>query len=73
MVAAPFPIDPTGNWTDFWQDDNGNGTWNLKQQRDHNMVNEIDVDEVRGDADNPITQNPGAAWADPVYAAAGCP
>ena len=35
------------------------------------MVNEIDTDEVHGDADNPITQNPGAAWADPVHDAAG--
>ena len=71
MVAAHPHIDPTGNWTDFWQDDNGDGTWDLKQQRDHNMVNEIDTDEVHGDADNPITENPGAAWADPVYDAAG--
>ena len=37
--------DPTGNWAGFDQDDNGEGTWDLEQDREHNMVNEIDVDE----------------------------
>ena len=66
-----FTLDPTGNWAEFWQDDKGDGTWDLKQQRDHNHVNEIDTDDVHGDADNPITETTGTAWADPVYDAAG--
>ena len=69
MVAAHLHIDPTANWTDYVQ--KNSGTTVLDQQRDHNMVNEIDTDEVHGDADNPITENPGTAWADPVYDAAG--
>ena len=54
-------LDPTGNWTDFWQDDNGDGTWNLKQQREHNEVNET----------TEITATSGPAWADPVHDRAG--
>jgi hypothetical protein len=47
------------------------GTTVLNQQRAHNHVNEIDTDDTHGDADNPITETTGTAWADPVYDAAG--
>ena len=35
------------------------GTTVLDQDRDHNHANEIDTDDVHGDADNPITGIPG--------------
>ena len=69
--AQQWDLDPTGNWAGFDQDDNGNGTWDLEQHREHNHVNEIDTDDVHGDADNPITETTGTAWADPVHDAAG--
>jgi hypothetical protein len=50
---------------------NNSGTTVLDHDRDHNHVNEIDTDDVHGDADNPITETTGSAWADPVYDAAG--
>jgi hypothetical protein len=61
--------DPTGNWTDYIQ--KTSGTTVLDQDRDHNHVNEIDTDDTHGDADNPITETTGTAWADPVHHAAG--
>ena len=60
-----FTLDPTGNWTDYIQ--KTSGTTVLDQDRDHNHVNEIDTDDTHGDADNPITEDPGTAWADPVH------
>jgi len=54
-------IDPTGNWTRFNQDDNGDGTWELVQSRTHNPVNEITA----------IGETTGPVWRDPAYDAAG--
>ena len=64
-----FTLDPTGNWTGYVQ--KTSGTTILDHDREHNKVNEIDTDDVHGDADNPITETTGTAWADPVYDAAG--
>ncbi|NQT40548.1 MAG: RHS repeat-associated core domain-containing protein [Planctomycetes bacterium] len=39
--AEDWALDPTGNWSTYKQDTNGNGTWNLTQSRTHNKANEI--------------------------------
>ncbi|MGE0377508.1 MAG: hypothetical protein AB7I48_24080 [Planctomycetaceae bacterium] len=39
--AQCWTLDETGNWSGFRSDDNGNGVWNLEQERTANMVNEI--------------------------------
>ncbi len=39
--AQEWSLDPTGNWTAFKQDDDGNTTWDLNQPRTHNKANEI--------------------------------
>jgi len=54
-------LDPTGNWTHLWQDDNGDATWDLKQDRTHNKVNET----------TEITATSGTNWVDPVHDKAG--
>uniref|UniRef100_UPI001386A256 RHS repeat domain-containing protein n=1 Tax=Roseimaritima sediminicola TaxID=2662066 RepID=UPI001386A256 len=56
-LAQCWTLDPTGNWSHYRQDDNGNGTWNLIQDRTANTVNEIT------DIDNPS----GTPWATPAY------
>jgi len=59
-TSAPIQsaLDPTGNWSKFNQDDNGDGTWELTQARTHNVVNEL-------------TGYTSGAWATPAYDAAG--
>ncbi len=65
-------LDPLGNWTNFWQDDDGNGTWNLKQSRVHNHANEIDVDDDHTNTPGAsITAATGTNWFDPKYDAPG--
>ena len=59
--AQEWSLDPTGNWSGFKQDDNGDTTWNLDQSRTSNKVNEITA----------ITETTGPAWADPAYDKAG--
>jgi hypothetical protein len=39
--AQCWTLDSTGNWQGFREDDGGNGTWDLIQQRSANAVNEI--------------------------------
>ena len=34
-------LDPTGNWKEFNEDSDGNGTYDLEQTRDANAANEI--------------------------------
>ena len=36
-----WALDSLGNWTTFKQDDDGNSTWDLDQDRTHNDANEI--------------------------------
>ncbi len=55
------PLDATGNWQGFRQDDDGNGNWDLIQARTANTVNEI----------TGISESTGPTWATPAYNAAG--
>jgi hypothetical protein len=65
-----FTLDPTGNWSGYLQ--KTSGTTVLDQDRDHNHVNEIDVDDDHGNAAGAsITASTGINWADPTYDAAG--
>jgi RHS repeat-associated protein len=41
VFAQAWTFDPTGNWDNFKQDNDGNGTWDLNQNRTHNKANEI--------------------------------
>jgi len=60
-LAQCWTMDETGNWDQFRQDDNGNGTWNLEQSRTANKVNEItDIDETTG-----------PTWTTPAYSPTG--
>lgn len=59
--AECWSLDATGNWNEYRQDSDGDGTWDLEQEREANSVNEI----------TDITNSVGAAWAQPAYNAAG--
>lgn len=59
--AQCWTLDETGNWNGFRQDDDGNGTWDLKQTRASNSVNEV----------TEISALAGTTWATPEYDAAG--
>ena len=56
-----WSLDATGNWRNFFEDSNGDGTWDLAQVRVSNPVNEI----------TGITNTSGAAWVTPAYNRAG--
>ena len=67
--AQEWTLDALGNWTNFKQDDDGNG-WDLDQDREHNSVNEIDNDDDHETAPvNAITGSPN--WVDPEHDEAG--
>ncbi|WP_153559327.1 RHS repeat-associated core domain-containing protein [Roseimaritima sediminicola] len=56
-LAQCWTLDPTGNWSHYRQDDNGDGTWDLIQDRTANTVNEItDIDNLSG-----------TPWTTPAY------
>lgn len=55
--AEDWDLDPTGNWSGFQSDDNGDGTWDLVQNRTANPVNEI----------TGITETTGPSWVTPAY------
>ncbi len=59
--AQCWSLDATGNWKKFLEDADGNGTWNLEQERTANPVNEI----------TDITESAGPSWATPAYNRAG--
>jgi RHS repeat-associated protein len=59
--AQCWTLDSTGNWQGFREDDTGNGTWDLIQQRAANAVNEI----------SGITETAGPSWVTPAYSRAG--
>ncbi len=59
--SQDWTLDQLGNWDNLQQDDTGNGTADLDQDRTHNDVNEITA----------ITATTGANWVDPVYDVAG--
>lgn len=56
-----WSLDQVANWTGFDEDDDGDGTDELVQTRDHNKVNEI----------TDITNNTGVSWIEPAYDDAG--
>jgi RHS repeat-associated protein len=59
--AQCWTLDSTGNWQGFREDDDGNGTWDLIQQRAANPVNEI----------SNISETAGPSWVTPAYSRAG--
>ena len=59
--AQQWSLDPTGNWSAFKEDDDGDSSWDLEQSRTSNTVNEI----------SDITETSGPAWATPAYNRAG--
>jgi RHS repeat-associated protein len=48
VFGQAWTFDQTGNWANFKQDDNGDGTWDLNQNRTHNLANEIATIQVWG-------------------------
>ncbi|MEM9659525.1 MAG: hypothetical protein AAF961_14290, partial [Planctomycetota bacterium] len=56
-----WTLDQLGNWEEFEDETNGDGTFDLEQERTHLDANEIDT----------ITASPGTDWADPIYDKAG--
>ncbi|QGQ25646.1 hypothetical protein F1728_24495 [Gimesia benthica] len=61
QFAECWSLDQTGNWSNYRQDDTGNGTWDLNQSRTNNKVNEI----------TDITESAGPSWVTPAYNKAG--
>ena len=59
--AHDWGLDPTGNWSTFKEDDDGDSTWDLSQSRTSNKANEL----------TNITETAGPAWLTPVYNRAG--
>ena len=59
--AQCWTLDSTGNWTGFREDDNGDNTWDLIQERTANGVNEI----------TGLTNTTGPTWSTPAYSRAG--
>ena len=55
--AQQWSLDPTGNWSDFKEDGDGDSSWDLDQSRTSNTANEI----------TNITETSGPAWATPAY------
>jgi RHS repeat-associated protein len=68
-VVTGSKLASQGNWMEWTVDTNG-GTagGSTTQVRNVNSVNEIDTDNVDGDADDPITGN---SWIDPIYDKSG--
>ena len=61
QFAQCWGLDETGNWSNFREDDDGNGSWDLNQNRTANKVNEI----------SDITETTGPSWTTPAYSKAG--
>ncbi len=68
--AEQWTLDPTGNWTNFKQDPDGDGDWDLDQNRTHNKANEIATvaaasTHVAHDRSGNMTRAPKPSdWAD---------
>lgn len=56
-----WSLDSVGNWDTFHSDDNGDGTWDLIQNRSTNKVNEV----------TDLTETTGPSWVTPAYDLAG--
>jgi RHS repeat-associated protein len=61
VFRQDWALDATGNWRNFREDDDGDGSWDLNQQRSANKVNEI----------SDISETTGPSWVTPVYNRAG--
>ena len=61
QFAQCWRLDETGNWSNFREDDDGDSSWDLVQNRTNNKVNEI----------TDITETTGPSWVTPVYNRAG--
>ena len=61
QLAQDWALDATGNWRNFREDDDGDATWDLNQQRTANKVNEI----------TDISETVGPSWVTPIYSRAG--
>jgi RHS repeat-associated protein len=59
--AQCWNLDEAGNWTGFREDDNGDGLWDLMQNRASNRANEISL----------ITESVGPSWITPAHDKAG--
>ena len=56
-----WSLDPSGNWSAFKEDDDGDATWDLEQTRTSNAVNEI----------TDVAETTGPSWITPAYNRAG--
>jgi len=61
LFRQDWSLDSTGNWRNFREDDDGDSSWDLNQQRTANKVNEI----------TDISETTGPSWVTPVYNRAG--
>ena len=61
QFAQCWELDETGNWSNFREDDDGNSSWDLVQNRTNNKVNEI----------TDFTETTGPSWVTPAYSKAG--
>ncbi|MBW3540456.1 MAG: RHS repeat-associated core domain-containing protein [Planctomycetes bacterium] len=59
--AQEWSLDPTGNWSAFREDADGNTAWDLNQSRTANKVNEL----------SDVSETVGPSWVTPVYDRAG--
>jgi hypothetical protein len=64
--AQNWTLDGMGNWSEFKQNGDGQGSWDLDQTRQHNAANEIDNDASHADTPDPGTILDGSGtgnWA----------
>jgi RHS repeat-associated protein len=61
VFRQDWVLDATGNWRNYREDDDGDGNWDLDQQRSANKVNEI----------TDIAETSGPSWVTAVYNRAG--
>ena len=61
QFAQCWKLDETGNWSNFREDDDGDSSWDLVQNRTNNKVNEI----------TNVTKTTGPSWVTPAYSKAG--
>lgn len=59
--AQQWSLDPSGNWSGFKEDNDGDSTWDLEQTRTSSEVNEI----------TNIVETSGPTWTTPAYNRAG--
>ncbi|RCS51932.1 hypothetical protein DTL42_09690 [Bremerella cremea] len=60
-LAECWSLDATNNWKGYCEDNDGNGSWNLVQDRSMNQANEI----------TGISETTGPSWVTPSYSRSG--